>query len=61
MAKEKSPIDSIIIDMILDHFNIQNSMNKPEILSGTQFDELVKRAEEIWLKEIMIKERGASA
>ena len=36
-------------------------MNKPEILSGTQFDELVKRAEEIWLKEIMIKERGASA
>ena len=61
MAKEKSPIDSILIDMILDHFNIQNSMNKPEILSGTQLDELVKRAEEIWLKEIMIKERGASA
>ena len=61
MAKEKSPIDSVLIDMILDHFNIQNSMNKPEILSGTPFDVLVKRAEEIWLKEIMIKARRASA
>ena len=58
---KKSPIDSIVIDMILDHFNIQNSLKKPEVLTGKQFDDIVQRAESIWLQEIMISEQGGSA
>jgi|TARA_B100000900_G_scaffold336682_1_gene298469 hypothetical protein len=61
MAKKKSPIDSIIIDMILDHFNMQGIMNKPEVLTGSQFDSMIKQAEEIWVHEIMIKEDGGLA
>ncbi len=59
--KKKSPIDSIVIDMILDHYNIQSALHKKEVLTGDQFDEIVKKAESIWLKEVMIKEIGGSA
>lgn len=58
---KKSPIDSIVIDMILDHFNIQSALHKKETLTGDQFDEIVKKAESIWLQEIMISEKGGSA
>ncbi len=59
--KKKSPIDSIVIDMILDHYNIQSAMSKKEILTGDQFDEIVRKAESVWLQEVMIKEVGGSA
>ena len=61
MAKKKSPIDSIVIDMILDHFNMQGVMNNPEVLTGTQFDSIIKHAEDIWVHEVMIKEEGGLA
>ena len=31
--KQKSPVDSIIVDMILDHYNIQNLSGKKENLT----------------------------
>ena len=31
---KKSPVDSIIIDMILDHYNMQSMSGHPEILTG---------------------------
>ena len=61
MAKKKSPVDSIIIDKILEHFNIQSTMGRKQVLSGRDFDRIVDEAEEVWLQEGMIKEGGASA
>ena len=40
--KLQSPIDSIIIDMILDHYNIQSATGKKESLSGDDFQEIVE-------------------
>ena len=61
MAKKKSPVDSIIIDKILEHFNIQSTMGRQQVLSGRDFDRIVDEAKEVWLQEVMIKEGGASA
>ena len=36
--KLKSDIDSVIIDMILDHYNIQSLSGKREILTGKACD-----------------------
>ena len=61
MAKKKSPVDSIIIDKILEPFNIQSTMGRQQVLSRRDFDRRVDEAEEVWLQEVMIKEGGASA
>jgi len=58
---KKSPIDNIIVDMILDHFNMCRMTGNPEVLTETDFDNICKEAENIWLQEIMIKEIGGSA
>lgn len=49
---KKSPIDSEIVDLIMTHFNILSFEGKPEILTGTQFMELVKMAEKLYYKKI---------
>ena len=54
--KLTSPIDSIIIDMILDHFNIQSLSGKREQLSGETFKSICQEAEKIYYKHLMIKE-----
>ena len=41
----KSPIDSVIIDLILQHYNILNFEGKNTVLSSEEFDEIVKVAE----------------
>ena len=38
--KQKSPVDSIIVDMILDHYNIQNLSGKKENLTGEDFNNI---------------------
>ena len=48
----KSPIDSLIIDLILEHFNIESLEGRPEILTGDQFSELVKLAEGMYYEEV---------
>ena len=52
--KRKSPIDSIIIDLILDHYNLLSMANMKEILSSNEFDNIVIHAQEIYYKEVMI-------
>ena len=49
----KSPIDSIIIDLILDHYNIQTLEHKKSILTDDEFDNIVEFAKEIYYKKIM--------
>ena len=41
----KSPIDGLIIDLILQHYNILTFEGKKSILTSEEFDEIVKVAE----------------
>jgi len=41
----KSPIDELIIDLILQHYNILSLEGKKAILTSEEFDEIVKIAE----------------
>ncbi len=59
--KIKSPVDSIIVDLIIDYFNIQNFTGKKEMLSGEMFDSICKQAQKIYLKQIMITENPGVA
>ena len=52
--KQKSPIDSIIIDLILDHYNLLSMANRKEILSSNEFDNIVIHAQEIYYESVMI-------
>ena len=59
--KQKSPVDSIIVDMILDHYNIQNLSGKKENLTGEDFNDICKAAEKIYFKTVLItKEPGVA-
>ncbi len=44
--KIKSPIDTMIVDLIMEHYNIQMLQGKKESLSGEEFMELVLLAEQ---------------
>ena len=63
MSKKKltSPIDSIIIDMILDHYNLQSATGKKEVLTGNDFQDIVDEAQQHYFSDILIKTEGASA
>ena len=54
--KLKSPVDSIIIDMILDYFNIQSMTGKRETITGDEFVSLCRDAERLYFNQIMITE-----
>ena len=59
--KLTSPIDSIIIDMILDHFNIQSLSGRRELLSGESFKSICQEAQKIYYRTILIeKEPGVA-
>ena len=49
--KVKSPIDSQIIDLIIEHYNIQSLEGRKEILTGDQFTEIVELAEALYIEE----------
>ena len=48
----KSPIDSMIVDLIMEHFNIQSLEGRKEILTGDQFSEVVKLAAAMYYEEM---------
>ena len=48
----KSPIDSMIVDLIMEHFNIQSLEGLEEILTGDQISEVVKLAEGMYYEEM---------
>jgi len=51
--KLKSPVDGIIIDLILEHFNILSISNTKPILTDDEFDDIVERAEDIYYKSFI--------
>ena len=50
----KSPIDNIIIDLILEHFNIQSMNGQLESLTGVEFQKICDNAEQLYFDNIMI-------
>ena len=61
MNRENTNIDTIIVDLIMDHFNIQTMEGKPTFLSDGDFDRIVDVAESIYLKKVVIQEKPALA
>ena len=58
---KKSPVDSIIIDMILDHYNMQSLSGKRETLTAESFEMICEHAEKIYYETILItKEPGVA-
>ena len=49
----KSPIDGLIIDLILQHYNILSFEGKRSILTSEEFDEIVKVAEEQYYEHML--------
>ena len=52
--KQKSPIDSIIIDLILDHYNMLSLTNKKVVLSSAEFDNIVIQAKELHYENVIM-------
>jgi len=52
--KQKSPIDSIIIDLILDHYNMLSLTNKKVVLSSAEFDNIVIQAKELYYENVIM-------
>jgi hypothetical protein len=48
-----SPIDSIIIDLILEHYNIQSIDHIQPTLTAIDFDDIVAYAQEVYYKKIL--------
>jgi hypothetical protein len=56
-----SPIDSVIIDLILDHYNIQSLRGNKQSLTGADFDKLVDDAKEEYYKRVLRDEQRGEA
>ena len=54
-------IDRIIVDLIMDHFNVQSMEGRRQHLSSSDFDSICDIAESIYLKKIVIQEKPALA
>ena len=52
--KQKSLIDSIIIDLILDHYNMLSLTNRKVVLSSDEFDSIVIQAKELYYENVMM-------
>ena len=52
MKKLQHEVDSVIVDLIMEHFNIQSLEGREEILTGDQFSEVVKLAEGMYYEEM---------
>jgi|TARA_R110000782_G_scaffold11591_1_gene35107 hypothetical protein len=61
MNKENMNIDAIILDLIMDHYNIQSVEGRRENLSSKDFDMIVDMAEDIYFKKVVITEKPALA
>tara|TARA_B100000287_G_C20190363_1_gene605909 strand:+ start:108 stop:302 length:195 start_codon:yes stop_codon:yes gene_type:complete len=55
MSKLTSEIDSIIIDMILEHYNIKHMQGRAPTMTDREFDKIVESAKEIYFKKIMVE------
>ena len=50
---KESPIDSIIIDLILEHYNMLSLSHRKPILTDVDFDDIVAYAQELYYNKIL--------
>jgi len=58
---KKSQIDSVIVDLILDHYNIQSMKGRRLVLSGADFDNLVADAQRVYYEQVLRNEELGEA
>ena len=58
---KKSQIESVIVDLILDHFNIQSMKGRRLVLSGADFDNLVADAQRVYYERVLKNEELGEA
>ena len=58
---KKSQIDSVIVDLILDHYNIQSMKGRRLVLSGADFDTLVADAQRVYYEQVLRNEELGEA
>jgi|7_EtaG_2_1085326.scaffolds.fasta_scaffold22914_2 chorismate-pyruvate lyase len=58
--KNSSVVDAILINLILDHYNVKRLSGKRAILTEQEFDIMVKEAEEVYFREVLIKKNNES-
>jgi hypothetical protein len=58
---KKSPVDSVIVDLILDHYNIQSMKGSRLVLSGADFDDLVADAQRVYYERVLRNEKLGEA
>ena len=61
MNKEHTNIDQIIVELIIDHYNVQSFEGKRGTLTSTDFDAICDVAESIFFKKVAIQEKPALA
>ena len=49
----KSPIDGLILDLILQHYNILSFEGKKTVLSSEEFDEIVEIAKKQYYEYVL--------
>ena len=49
----KSPIDGLILDLILQHYNILSFEGKKTVLSSEEFDEIVEIAKKQYYEHML--------
>ena len=57
----KSPIDGLILDLILQHYNILSFEGKKTVLSSEEFDEIVKVAEKQYYEYMLTDTKDGKA
>ena len=53
MKKLQHEVDSVIVDMIMEHFNIQSFEGLKQNLTGKEFDEIIEIAKEMYYIDML--------
>ena len=63
MSKKQLPdnIDTLIVDLILDYYNMQEINGNRKALTSEAFDDIIQNAERLHYKNILIKKQHGVA
>ncbi len=63
MSKKQLPdnIDTLIVDLILDYYNMQEINGNRKALTSEAFDDIIQNAERLYYKNILIKKQHGVA
>ena len=59
--KDTSQIDRLIVDLIMDHFNLLEMSSEPNVLTSQEYDSIVDRAAELLYAKLLSQGDPAQA